>query len=253
MMNEEELQELDLAPTNSDVDLDLITIKLPLLNPTWVNESKICNICGKTLKTENGLKRHLKIHNLKTHKRKLNDDIEIIEVTTKATNKKSKTHSKERIDIYRKHKKSQSQDNLLTIHKTKDKSVTCDICCKTFCNQFSLTRHMKIHMRTQIEDTGSDMVSMVPDITVLVPDITATAKVKPHSCSICKKDFARKHHLKRHMRAIHTNEKPYKCPHCGMSFKYSENVKRHLKGDSDNPCAIMDKWKDLSSSAPNSV
>jgi len=275
MMNEEELQGLDLAPTNSDVDLDLITIKLPLLNPTWVNESKICNICGKTLKTEKGLKRHLKIHNLKTHQRKLNDDIEIIEVTTKATKKKSKmyncsqcpkkfkhvsnfyrhgqTHSKERIDSYRKHRKSQSQDNLLPTHKTKDKSVTCDICCKTFCNQFSLTRHMKIHMRTQIEDTGSDMVSMVPDITVLVPDITATAKVKPHSCSICKKDFARKHHLKRHMRAIHTNEKPYKCPHCGMSFKYWIYVKRHLKGDSDNPCAIMDKWKDLNSSAPNSV
>jgi len=223
MMNEEELQGLDLAPTNSDVDLDLITIKLPLLNPTWVNESKICNICGKTLKTEKGLKRHLKIHNLKTHKRKLNDDIEIIEVTTKATNKKSKTHSKERIDIYRKHKKSQSQDNLLTIHKTKDKSVTCDICCKTFCNKDSLTRHMKIH-----------------------------SGIKPYSCSVCKLEFARGDQLKQHMRAVHLNEKPYKCPYCAMSFKYSIYVKRHLKGD-DNPCAIMDKWKDLNSSAPNSV
>ena len=245
MMNVEELQGLDLAPTNNDVDLDLITIKLPLLNPTWVNESKICNICGKTLKTENGLKRHLKIHNLKTHKRKLNDDIEIIEVTTKATKKKSKmyncsqcpkkfkhvsnfyrhgqTHSKERIDSYRKHRKSQSQDNLLPTHKTKDKSVTCDICCKTFCNKDSLTRHMKIH-----------------------------SGIKPYSCSVCKLEFARGDQLKQHMRAAHLNEKPYKCPYCAMSFKYSIYVKRHLKGD-DNPCAIMDKWKDLNSSAPNSV
>merc|ERR1712141_236446 len=105
MMNEEELQGLDLAPTNSDVDLDLITITLPLLNPTWVNESKICNICGQTGKTEKGLKRHLKIHNLNTHqvfcKRKkrvnkatqINDDIEIIEVTTKASRKKTKMYN----------------------------------------------------------------------------------------------------------------------------------------------------------------
>ena len=67
MTNEDEPLVLELSPTVNDVDLDLIEIKLPLLNPTWVNESKICNICGKTVKTEKGLKRHLKIHNLNTH------------------------------------------------------------------------------------------------------------------------------------------------------------------------------------------
>jgi len=249
MTNEDEPVVLELSPTVNDVDLDLIEIKLPLLNPTWVNESKICNICGKTVKTEKGLKRHLKIHNLNTHQvffqRKqrvnkaiqINDDIEIIEVTTKVSRKKTKmyncsqctqkfkhvsnfyrhgqTHSKERIDSYRKHRKSQSQEC-----KNKDDSVTCDICCKTFSNKSNLIRHKKIHNGVVVN-------------------------VKRPSCSVCKKDFSIKSSLTRHMRLVHTNEKPYKCPHCAMSFKYLEYVKRHLK--SNNACAIMEKWKDLNS------
>ena len=289
---------LELSPTVNDVDLDLIEIKLPLLNPTWVNESKICNICGKTVKTEKGLKRHLKIHNLNTHQvffqRKqrvnkaiqINDDIEIIEVTTKASRKKTKmyncshctkkfkhvsnyyrhgqTHSKERIDSYRNKRKSQSQEcNTLLIHKTKDKSVACDICCKTFYHKGNLTRHMNIHsgvkpyscsvckkdfreachlwkhMRTMhAEENPSNRYTEDTSTAVVV-------NVKQHSCSVCKKDFSTKSSLKRHMRLVHTNEKPYKCPHCALSFKYLEYVKRHLK--SNNACAIMEKWKDLNS------
>merc|ERR1712004_425713 len=168
----------------------------------------------------------------------INDDIEIIEVTTKVSRKRTKmyncsqctkkfkhvsnfyrhgqTHSKERIDSYRNKRKSQSQEcNNLLIHKTKKKSVACDICCKTFYHKGNLTRHMNIH-----------------------------SGVKPHSCSVCKKNFSTKSSLTRHMR-IHTNEKPYKCQHCAMSFKYLENVKRHLK--SNKACAIMEKWKDLNS------
>ncbi|VDN84587.1 unnamed protein product [Brugia pahangi] len=50
---------------------------------------------------------------------------------------------------------------------------------------------------------------------------------KPHSCSICKKNFAQLWDLKRHMMS-HTGEKPYSCLICGKSWAQKQNLQFHM-------------------------
>ncbi|KAI8646901.1 hypothetical protein BD408DRAFT_409400 [Parasitella parasitica] len=51
---------------------------------------------------------------------------------------------------------------------------------------------------------------------------------KPYSCSTCRRAFARKHDLQRHVR-VHTGDKPYMCPCCKKTFARTDALKRHLR------------------------
>ena len=47
-------------------------------------------------------------------------------------------------------------------------------------------------------------------------------------CEICDKQFKRKDHLKRHIRAVHEKKRPHKCSVCGASFSHKANMKSHI-------------------------
>ena len=49
---------------------------------------------------------------------------------------------------------------------------------------------------------------------------------KPFPCYSCKRAFARKHDLQRHIR-VHTGDKPYVCPCCKKAFARTDALKRH--------------------------
>lgn len=51
---------------------------------------------------------------------------------------------------------------------------------------------------------------------------------RPYPCSMCKRAFARKHDLQRHIR-VHTGDKPYVCPCCKKAFARTDALKRHLR------------------------
>ncbi|KAK3097444.1 hypothetical protein FSP39_009689 [Pinctada imbricata] len=119
---------------------------------------------------------------------------------------------------------------------------TCDICGKTYKDQYILKMHVK-------------MVHMPAEVLF--------------ECTVCSKKFTRKAHLKRHLR-IHEPEKPYKCPHCdyrgcersdiskhiliheeprhvceicGKAFRHMKNKFLHLKrhsGQRDYKCGVCD-------------
>jgi hypothetical protein len=51
---------------------------------------------------------------------------------------------------------------------------------------------------------------------------------KPFECKVCRRPFARKHDLQRHVR-VHTGVKPYACLHCSKSFIRTDALKHHLR------------------------
>ena len=237
----------ELSPTKGDVDLDEIdiSVKLPLIDPVWLNGKK-CDHCDRSFNTARGLKRHLRVHSkpesqvnsktkpkrlLKPRKCKMCDKSFCSPASLR---KHALNHTGEKpfecegCSLKFKHEYG------VKIHQMKigdcslqakapnllsDSDIptfTCEICCKMFHKEANLRNHMLIH---------SDH--------------------RPHKCSWCQKTFIRKDHLTRHIRT-HTKEKPYSCPYCGNRYSQSESLKRHLK--SNNSCAIMERWKHLKSS-----
>ncbi|XP_063325672.1 zinc finger protein ZFP2-like isoform X1 [Pelmatolapia mariae] len=98
--------------------------------------------------------------------------------------------------------------------ETREKSLQCDTCGKTFQYKCLLTAHLTVH-------TGE----------------------KPYFCSICEKRFIRKIQLKNHMR-IHTGEYPYSCNSCGEKFIDLSTLKAHVRihtGEKSYPCSTCGK------------
>ncbi|XP_071060566.1 zinc finger protein GLI4-like [Pseudochaenichthys georgianus] len=66
---------------------------------------------------------------------------------------------------------------------------------------------------------------------------------KPHNCSVCKKAFSQNIHLKEHMR-IHTGEKPFSCLVCEKAFSRSGSLKAHMRvhtGEKPHSCSVCKK------------
>eukprot|EP01084_Bolivina_argentea_P176392 305266_1 len=66
---------------------------------------------------------------------------------------------------------------------------------------------------------------------------------RPWQCEVCKRNFAEKCTLKRHVR-IHTNEKPWKCQYCSKAFNQSCSLQAHVRihtGERPFPCMFCEK------------
>ena len=53
-------------------------------------------------------------------------------------------------------------------------------------------------------------------------------KRKQFECQVCSHQFARKHHLSKHILAVHAKVKPYGCQQCDQSFLQRHHLGAHI-------------------------
>ncbi|XP_029461845.1 zinc finger protein 22-like [Rhinatrema bivittatum] len=104
---------------------------------------------------------------------------------------------------------------------TDERPFKCPICQKGFKDAHKLARHQQIH-----PEFKKDMVYW-----------------KLYKCCICGKHFKYPSDLEKH-NLIHTGEKPFKCTVCETSFRRFDHLKRHTfvhTGDRPFKCSVCEK------------
>jgi len=158
----------------------------------------VCERCGKGFPDGRGLRRHLHIHNPKTHQCK---DCGKTFVYTFQLRNHQVIHTSEmafECKVCGKGFKSKSTGATHMFLHTGEKPFQCSVCFKRFRHRMSYNTHMQRHRGE-----------------------------KRYACLTCKKRFSDPNNLKAHKR-IHTGERPYECTSCDKKFKQSAHLKKHV-------------------------
>ena len=87
----------------------------------------------------------------------------------------------------------------------------CFICNTTPESRMELSNHL---------ETADDMKI----------EIDSDTKAKPFRCSVCKTNFARKDHVRKHILVIHNSiQNQYKCKFCGITLESRNDIGKHLE------------------------
>ncbi|XP_047445920.1 zinc finger protein 34-like isoform X2 [Mugil cephalus] len=110
---------------------------------------------------------------------------------------------------------------------TDKKSVTCDICGKTFKTNFNMRVHRRSHTgeRPYCCETCGKSFRRTDNLSVHMRIHTGEHL---YFCDICGKGFRWKSHLNAHMRT-HTGEKPYLCKVCGKRYSALSSIRNHMR------------------------
>ncbi|KAF5895878.1 zinc finger protein [Clarias magur] len=111
--------------------------------------------------------------------------------------------------------------------KRPGRPLYCDVCRKTFQNEWHLKRHMLKHQNKRpncCELCGK--CYSTPH--VLKIHLRTHTGERPYHCKFCEKTFSQIGHMKGHER-IHTGEKIYSCSACGKRFTWLGQAKDHIR------------------------
>ncbi|XP_054870475.1 zinc finger protein ZFP2-like isoform X1 [Amphiprion ocellaris] len=172
-----------------------------------------CDICGKTLKNENHMKKHHQIHK----------GIKPLPCKVNAALKPKKSHNRE--SSSNADKCSASGNHHYT--DTSRKSLKCGICGNTFKNKNQMKKHHQIHnsAKPSADNACRKTFNLRSDLKV---HMIIDKGNKQFSCETCGKRYSRNSHLTEHMRT-HTGEELYSCERCGKKFDRRSRVYVHMK------------------------
>lgn len=174
-----------------------------------------CSLCDKSFINEADFKTHTALEkhcNIDNH---LSDDKKLIE-----------TNNKDTFSI-----KTEPSDKI-------DENTKCYVCNHTFCNVYTLKRHLKTNKTCR----ASDQIKHLDEIKVVIHDINkeklnyshlekSMSKNNTFDCKACKKSYDRYSKLKHHRtitgHEIQNNSGFFSCSSCDMSFKSLKSLRIH--------------------------
>ncbi|XP_070562656.1 uncharacterized protein [Ptychodera flava] len=204
-------------------------------------ESKtvLCELCGRSFKSEENLKRHMRVH------------LEMLPFLCSFCDKSFGSQS-------------QLQMHLDKDHVTHPDAFKCDKCLKVHTSQEQLDNHrekdecsftslqfgeLKTDGSTVLYREGRERVQCSHcDQMVLKQDyedhVNTHTGNKPHECNECGRGFAHRAGLNSHLKQVHSGEKNYKCDICGKAFKLKSYLRQHMvthSSEKPHVCSICGK------------
>ncbi|XP_058470526.1 zinc finger protein 770-like [Solea solea] len=117
------------------------------------------------------------------------------------------------------------------------KGFTCKVCLKSFSSSLQLWIHSPIHNKSKSIERGQTSKLKMNLKKCLQPqNLRSSYKTKlaqRHQCSTCFKTFCSPSKLQRHF-LTHTGQKPYSCTVCRKTFTQKVHLKSHL----ENGCPL---------------
>ena len=197
-------------------------------------EAKIikCDLCIKTFKTPQGLRRHIKsIHHT-------NKECDIcnktFETPVQMRCHKRFVHEKRSVPCSICGENLSSRGNLnkhiKQVHEISDQTFKCDFCSKSFKEEYLLKDHFIIHQSNRPKFKCEKCGKQSYTLNALKMHIRGVHdQIKTDQCDICLKYFSCAGRLKDHKRNIHEKRKDFKCPYCIKSFSQKNNLSVHVE------------------------
>ena len=153
------------------------------------------------------------------------------------------------------HECKQSDDgetSTMTVDKTIDKSLKCQMCDKTFHHSRALRRHQryvhddfKLSLEERVRRREDSMGVNNYACTTCDKTFTKKSRLMEHEryhiknvCTICGKSFAKKAYLRQH-ELSHTEGKPFSCTRCDNKFTTKNYLNIHEKAQHDGQRSFL--------------